>query len=147
MPSRLPTPTVPYINSSSRAWNRLGAHFLLQDFLFLILCFDLSWKQVGRVLLRLLPPPSESENSSLLGNYSLSRNRLGGNEWDIPVREQILSLNKQCFSARSIKDTGKGTWTLNYPYRYEHWGSQQLGSLDKGLWSREAKAPEVLGLT
>lgn len=32
---------------------------------------------------------------------------------------------------------------LNYPYRYEHWGSQQLGSLDKGLWSREAKAPEV----
>lgn len=53
VPSRLPTPTVPYINSSSRAWgSRPKLTFLLfQIFLFLILCFDsLGFLEVGRVL-------------------------------------------------------------------------------------------------
>ena len=63
------------------------------------------------------------------------------------MREQILSLSKECFSARSRKrHRGKGTW----PYRYEHLGFSTAGQLgenmeasQKSLQSREAEAPEV----
>ena len=63
------------------------------------------------------------------------------------MREQILSLSKECFSAHSRKrHRGKGTW----PYRYEHLGFSTAGQLgenmeasQKSLQSREAEAPEV----